>query len=209
MLKSSSTAAIVTAAQVHTDNGRLFRKARREERRAEREKEQRDFPAAKRKSRSLPRVPKAEEDAVAGTSRRVSGDLRVREDATRHTATPSSLSRHQHHYYRNPDRDSQQSMGVHQLPAYPPYYQQQQRRDGTRSALRSALSRSVTEMRLTTTKTTAEVPVLVDGTTTKWINGVTGQTTCDDVIEAILTRQQQGARKGKVGKNTRENLAPR
>ena len=66
MLKSSSTAAIVTAAQVHTDNGRLFRKARREERRAEREKEQRDFPAAKRKSRSLPRVPKAEEDAVAG-----------------------------------------------------------------------------------------------------------------------------------------------
>ena len=55
MLKSSSTAAIVTAAQVHTDNGRLFRKARREERRAEREKEQRDFPTAKRKSRSLPR----------------------------------------------------------------------------------------------------------------------------------------------------------
>jgi hypothetical protein len=47
---------------------------------------------------------------------------------------------------------------------------------------------SVTESR------TAEVPVTVDETT-KWINGVTGQTTCDDIIDAILARQ---ARKGKV-----------
>jgi hypothetical protein len=48
---------------------------------------------------------------------------------------------------------------------------------------------SVTELR------TAEVPVILDETTTKWINGVTSRTTCDDVIDAILLRQK---RKGKV-----------
>jgi hypothetical protein len=56
-------------------------------------------------------------------------------------------------------------------------------------------------MRLATArskKSTAEVPVLVDETTTKWINGVTGQTTCDDVIEAIVTRQKVSGRRGKV-----------
>jgi hypothetical protein len=226
MFKSSSMA-ILTQAQVHhtaDHHGRLFRKARREERRAEQRAagHRGAEPPDKRKSRSLPRVPKEDDNATAtsglttttttlGSTRR--GSLRYADEALSAVASSrlvvaaassSSPSRRKHHRHP-PDADHLQLTAN-----YPPFYPQEQRRDKLAipllSSTRPALSRSATEMRLATSsrnKRTAEVPVLIDETTTKWINGVTGQTTCDDVIEAIVTRHAATGRRGKV-----RNLVP-
>jgi hypothetical protein len=185
MLKSTR---VVTTAQVHSENGRLYRKAPQRDNTRRLLREDGGDTAARRKSRSLPRVPRdegADQEAgtVYGSAQRHGSSTRYLEDGARSSrlGLPSSRPHRQH---RSNDERSQRS-----LHPKPPH---QRAMVAPTNAMRTTLSRSmhsVTELR------TAEVPVILDETTTKWINGVTSRTTCDDVIDAILLRQK---RKGKV-----------
>jgi len=185
MLKSTR---VVTTAQVHSENGRLYRKApQRDNTRRLLRDDGGDF-AARRKSRSLPRVPPDEEaGTVYGSAQRHGSSTRYLEDGARSSRGVGMPSSRPHRQHRSNDERSQ-----HSLHPKPPHLHSQRAMVAPTNTLRTTLSRSmhsVTELR------TAEVPVILDETTTKWINGVTSRTTCDDVIDAILLRQK---RKGKV-----------
>ena len=181
MLKSTR---VVTTAQVHSENGRLYRKAPQRDNTRRLLRDDGGDSAARRKSRSLPRVPLDEEaGTVYGSAQRHGSSTRYLEDGAHH---PSSRSHRQH---RSNDERSQHSLHPSK---HNPHLHSQRAMVAPTNTLRTTLSRSmhsVTELR------TAEVPVILDETTTKWINGVTSRTTCDDVIDAILLRQK---RKGKV-----------
>jgi hypothetical protein len=185
MLKSTR---VVTTAQVHSENGRLYRKAPQRDNTRRLLREDGGDTAARRKSRSLPRVPPDEEaGTVYGSAQRHGSSTRYLDDGARSSRGLGLPSSRPHRQHRSNDERSQ-----HSLHPKPPHLHSQRAMVAPTNPLRTTLSRSmhsVTELR------TAEVPVILDETTTKWINGVTSRTTCDDVIDAILLRQK---RKGKV-----------
>ncbi len=191
MLKSTR---VVTTAQVHSENGRLYRKAPQRDNTRRLLRDDGGDSAARRKSRSLPRVPRdegADQEAgvVYGSAQRHGSSTRYLEDGARSSRGVGLSSSRPHRQHRSNDERSQHSLH----PAkHNPHLHSQRAMVAPANTLRTTLSRSmhsVTELR------TAEVPVILDETTTKWINGVTSRTTCDDVIDAILLRQK---RKGKV-----------
>jgi hypothetical protein len=186
MLKSTR---VVTTAQVHSENGRLYRKAPQRDNTRRLLRDDGGDCAARRKSRSLPRVPRDDQEAgtVYGSAQRHGSSTRYLEDGARSSRLGLPSSSRPHRQHRSNDERSQNS-----LHPKPSHLHSQRAMVAPTNPLRTTLSRSmhsVTELR------TAEVPVILDETTTKWINGVTSRTTCDDVIDAILLRQK---RKGKV-----------
>ena len=134
-----------------------------------RSREQLDQPA-KRKSRSLPRVPKEDGEQ---SSRRIQKEA---ERIKKHSREGRLYSRSGKEEEPSNLRSSRDELNP---------------RNSKEQTLKSVLSRS---MHLLVVPREVEVPVVVDDVT-KWIAGVSSVTTCSDIIDAILAKQNM---KGKV-----------
>ena len=122
---------------------------------------------AKRKSRSLPRAPKEEHEH--GSKKQ-----------------PKDEERPKKHYREEGRHYSRTEDGTHLRSSR----NQLNPRNHKGQTLKSVLSKS---MHLLVVPREVEVPVVVDEVT-KWIAGVSNVTTCSDIIDAILTKQNKKAK---------------